>query len=150
MIYTGARRSDIVRLGRQHVRNGWLHLTQAKNAKRRPIKVDIPILPILQSVVDASPVGDLAFLATEHGRPFTVNGFGNKMRQWCNEAGLPHCSAHGLRKASATIAAENGATEDQLMAIFGWLTQTQAAHYTKAARRRKLAGDAMGLLEHRR
>jgi integrase len=150
LIYTGVRRSDVVRLGRQHVRAGWLRFTTAKNAARRPIKVEIPILPALQKVLDQSPVGDLTFLVTERGQPFTLNGFSNKMRQWCNEAELPHCSAHGLRKASASIAAENGATEDQLMAIFGWLRQAQAAHYTKGARRKTLAGDAMKLLVRRR
>jgi hypothetical protein len=34
-----------------------------------------------------------------------------------DEAGLPKCSAHGLRKAGATITAENGATDRQLMAF---------------------------------
>jgi hypothetical protein len=51
-----------------------------------------------------------------------------------------------LRKAGAAIAAENGATEHQLMAIFGWQTIKEAERYTKAARRRKMAGDAMPLL----
>ncbi|MFZ0055345.1 MAG: tyrosine-type recombinase/integrase [Pseudolabrys sp.] len=87
---------------------------------------------------------------TQFGRPFSVNGFGGWFRRRCNEAGLSHCSAHGLRKASAAIAAENGATEDQLMAIFGWTTPKQAAHYTKAARRRKLAAAGMELLERDR
>ena len=150
LIYTGQRRSDVVRFGRQHFRKGWLHFTQAKNQNRTPVNIEIPILPALQAIIDKSPVGDLTFLVTEFGKPFTANGFGNKMRRWCNAAGLTHCSAHGLRKASAVIAAENGATEDQLMAIFGWLTPKQAAHYTKAARRRKLAGDAMALLERHR
>ena len=36
---------------------------------------------------------------------FTAPGFGNKFRDWCNEAGLPHRSAHGCRKAGAKIAA---------------------------------------------
>jgi len=44
------------------------------------------------------------------------------------------------------LAAENGATEHQLMAIFGWRTSKEAERYTKAARRKKMAGDAMPLL----
>jgi integrase len=68
------------------------------------------------------------------------------MRQWCDEAGLPGCSAHGLRKAGATIAAENGASDRQLMAIYGWETAKQATLYTQKADRRKLAGAAMGLI----
>jgi hypothetical protein len=55
-------------------------------------------------------------------------------------------TAHGLRKAGATIAAENGATEQQLMAIYGWSTGKEAARCTRQANRRKLAGDAMGLV----
>jgi hypothetical protein len=64
----------------------------------------------------------------------------------CNDVGLSPCSAHGLRKSGATIAAENGASEHQLMAIFGWLTPKQAALYTRAARQKVLAGGAMHLL----
>jgi hypothetical protein len=51
-----------------------------------------------------------------------------------------------LRKAGAAIAADNGATESQLMAIFGWESMKEAARYTRAARRNKLARDAMPLL----
>ena len=52
--------------------------------------------------------------------------FGNKFRVWCDQAGLHHCAAHGQRKAGATIAANNGATAHQLMAIFGWETLKMA------------------------
>jgi len=71
--------------------------------------------------------GHLAYLVTEFGKPFTANEFGNWFRKRCDEAGLPQCSAHGLRKAGATIAANTGATEHQLMAIYGWESPKQAA-----------------------
>jgi site-specific recombinase XerD len=146
LLYTGARRSDVVLLGRQHVRNSWLKFTQQKNRHRRPVTIELPILPALQEVISASPTGDLTFLVTEYDKPFTAAGFGNWFRERCNEAGLARCSAHGLRKAGATIAAENGATTHQLMAIFGWLTMAEAERYTQAAQRKRMAGDAMGLL----
>jgi integrase len=146
LLYTGVRRSDVVRLGRQHVREDWLRFQQYKNRNRHPVLIEIPILPELQRIIDASPTGDLTFLVTDYGRPFTAPGFGNRFREWCNQAGLPHCTAHGLRKAGAAIAAENGATEHQLMSIFGWQTIKEAERYTKAARRKKMAGDAMPLL----
>jgi len=57
--------------------------------------------------------------------------------------------AHGLRKAGAATAAENGATTKQLMAIFGWLTLEQAKTYVQAAEKEKLAGEGMGLLVRR-
>ncbi len=73
------------------------------------------------------PTGNLAILVTTFGKPFTSNGFGNWFRKQCDEAGLKHSSAHGLRKAGAALAAENGATERQLMAIFGWTTMKEAS-----------------------
>lgn len=146
LLYTGQRRSDVVLLGRQHLSGGWLSFTQQKNKANAPVKVDIPVLPQLAEVIAATPSKGLAFLETVFGQPFTGNGFGNRMRKWCDDAGLAHCTAHGLRKAGATIAAENGATEAQLMAIFGWSTLKEASRYTRAARRKRLAGDAMHLL----
>ena len=145
LLWTGVRRSDLVRLGRQHVRNGWLRFTQQKNRKRKPVVTEIPILPELQMVIDASPTGDLTFLVTSTGAPYTLWGFGNWFRDRCVEAGVPG-RAHGLRKAGAATAAENGATTKQLMAIFGWLSAEEAERYTQAAERKRMAGDAMGLL----
>ena len=88
LLWTGVRRSDLVGLGRQHARAGWLEFTQAKNRNRRPVRIEIPILPQLQEVLEASPTGDLTYLVTEAGRPFSVAGFGNWFRARCNEAGL--------------------------------------------------------------
>ena len=146
LLYTGQRRSDIVLFGRQHVHQGALKFTQVKGRNRSPKRLELPILPELQEIIDASPTGHMTFLVTKFGKPFTANGFGGWFRRRCDEAGLRHCSAHGLRKAGAAIAAENGATESQLMAIFGWESMKEAARYTKAARQNKLARDAMPLL----
>ena len=105
-----------------------------------------PILPVLEDIIARSPTGDLTFLVTSFGKPFTAAGFGNWFREQCDEAALPHCSAHGLPKAGATIAAERGATDRQLMALYDWETAAQANVYTAAADRRQLAGEAARLL----
>lgn len=146
MLYTGQRRSDIVQFGKQHIRDGVLTFTQQKNKSRKPVTLTLPVLPALARIIEATPRRNLTLLETEHGRPFSVNGFGNKFRDWCDQAGLPHCTAHGLRKAGATIAAERGATEKQLMAIFGWSTLEQVQHYTRRASQAKLAAGAMHYL----
>ena len=73
----------------------------------------------------------IATVAPEFNRPFTANGFGGWFRDRCDEAGLPQCSAHGLRKAGAALAAENRASVHELMAIFGWLTMKEAERYTQ-------------------
>lgn len=153
LIYTGARRSDVVKLGRPHFRapdaeapHGWLAFRPHKTRKKGPMVV-IPILEPLAASIAAGPTGELTYLATTYGRPFTAAGFGNWFRDRCNEAGLPQCSAHGLRKAAATRCAEAGASTNQLMAIFGWMTMQEAERYTKAAGRQRMAGAAMsGLL----
>jgi len=147
LLYTGARRSDVVILGRQHVKDGWLVFHPVKNGGR--VTVEVPILPELAEAIEAAPTGDLTFLVTAHGKPFSAKGFGVRFRAWCDAADLPHCTAHGLRKAGACLAAENGASEKQLMAIFGWETMQQAELYTRAASRRRLAGDALKLLRRR-
>jgi integrase len=139
LIYTGARRSDVVQLGRQHMRDGCLSWRQHKGRNRTPTIVTVPVLPELQQVLDKSPTGDLTFLVTERGQPFTAAGFTNWFRDRCREAGLVDRSAHGLRKAAATYLAERGASTHVLMAIFGWRTLKQAERYTEAANRRQLA-----------
>lgn len=146
LLYTGVRRSDAARLGPQMERNGWIRFTEAKGQSRQVKVRELPILPELQVVLDATPSGHLAYLVTEFGKPFSAAGFGNWFRKRCDEAGLKHCSAHGLRKAGATIAADNGATEHQLMAIYGWASPKQAALYTRKANRKRLSKEAMHLL----
>jgi integrase len=130
------------------VKGGKLTFTQYKGRNRKPKQLTLPVLPVLQQIIDASPCGpDLTFLVTAFGKPFTDKGFGNKVRDWCDQAGLRHCTAHGLRKAGATIAADNGATAHQLMAVFGWSSLDQAELYTRGANQRRLAAGAMHLLE---
>ncbi len=143
LMYTGARRSDVVQLGQQHIRDGWITFKQRKTGGT----VELPVSPVLVEAIDAAAVvGASTFLVTEHGKPFSIAGFGNWFRRRCDEADLPHCSAHGVRKASAARAAENGATAHQLMAMFGWLTMREAERYTREAQRKKLAADATRLL----
>lgn len=132
-LYTGQRRSDIILFGRQHVQNGWLVFTQQKGKGRNPIKLEIPVVAELQRIIDASKTGDLTFLVNDYGRAFTNNGFGNRVRKWCDDAGLPHCSIHGLRKAAAARLAEQGCTEFEIMAITGHQTSKEVTRYTKAA-----------------
>ncbi|MFY9768915.1 MAG: tyrosine-type recombinase/integrase [Xanthobacteraceae bacterium] len=146
LLFLGPRRGDVVTLGRQHERDGWLRFVPRKTRYKRLEATEKPILPILADIIARSPTGDLTYLVTEYGRPFTASGFGNWFRARCDEAGLPHCSAHGLRKAGATIAAENGATDRQLMALYDWTSEKQANVYTAAANRKRLAGQAAQLL----
>ena len=108
-------------------------------------EVVLPVLAPLAASIAATRTGDLTFLVTERGTPFVKESFGNWFGEVCRKTGCPG-SAHGLRKSGATRAAENGATDRQLMALFGWKDGKMAAHYTRAADRKRLAADAARLL----
>jgi len=114
LLYTGQRRSDVAQLGPQHVRGGVLRFTQTKNAARQPVDMALPIITALQAVLDATECGATTFRVTEFRRPFSAAGFGNRFRAWCDEAGLGHCSAHGLRKAAAARLPELGASPHEI------------------------------------
>jgi integrase len=139
LLYTGQRRGDTVRMGRQHVRDGVLFLRQQKTGT----ELSLPLHPELQRVIADTPKRDMTYLTTQFGRPFTSNGFGNWFRDQCNAAGLPQCSAHGLRKAAARRLAEAGCTAHEIAAITGHASLKQVAHYTKAADQQRLATAAM-------
>jgi integrase len=141
LLYTGLRRGDAVRLGRQHVRDGIATIKTAKTGT----EVTLPILPVLAETLGAGPCGDLAFICGARGEPMAKKSFSNDFADACRAAGVPG-SAHGVRKIAATRAANAGATVAQLEAIFGWCGHGMASLYTRAADRRRLAVQAMHTL----
>lgn len=151
-LLTGVRRSDLVKIGRPHLRQTaegeaiTFTVTKGSHSKRRTLT--LPVLPALRMILDASQdlLGDLTFVTTAFGRPYSVNGFGAWFKRQCVAAGLPHCSAHGVRKLAATTMADNGATVHQLMAAFGWSKASQAEIYTVAADQQRLARDGFTLM----
>lgn len=152
-LLTGMRRSDVVRASDAWLippPNGdnrrWIRFDVHKGRNVSPVTVEIPILPDLDELLQATELGPDTWIATAFGKPFSHAGFGNWFRDRCNEADLPHCTIHGLRKAGSARAAENGATTEELMAMYGWRSAGQAAVYTRAANRGKMAGRAMELL----
>jgi integrase len=139
LLYTAQRRSDVVGMGRQHVRNGMIAVRQQKTGTM----LSIPIHPKLQEALAAAPDKHLTFLVTEFGKPFSIAGFGNWFRGRCIEAGLPKkCSTHGLRKAACRRLAEAGCTAHQIAAISGHLSLREVERYTKAADQAELARQA--------
>ncbi len=143
ILYTAQRRSDIVRIGSQHIRSGVMIVRAQKTSRTTGKTLEIPIHPALAEVLAATPTEHLTFLMTEAGAPFTAAGFGNKFREYCDEAGLEHCSAHGLRKAQCRRLAEAGCSEHQIAAISGHESLAEVRRYTRAAAQARLARAAM-------
>jgi integrase len=126
---------------------GRLKYVQAKNEHRSPVEMDTQVHPDLADVIAKTKLtGRETFLVIDYGKPFSPAGFGMRFRQWCDEAGLPHCSAHGLRKATAARLAERGASPHEIMAITGHRTLHEVERYTRGARQRELADRAMAKL----
>ena len=142
--YTGQRRGDIIRMGRQHIRGGFIQVRQQTTSA----VLEIPLHPALQEILAAHPAEHLTFLTTVYGQPFTAAGFTGWFRDRCREAGLPlGLSAHGLRKCCRL--AEAGCSAKQIGAISGHLSLKEVERYTRAAEQKRLAADAMAALRIR-
>ena len=126
-------------MGRQHIRDGAIHVRQQKTG----IELTIPIHATLAAIIAGTPADHLTLLTTQTSRPFSAAGFGNWFRDRCNEAGLAHCSAHGLRKAVARRLAEAGCTMHEIAAITGHASLSEVQRYTKAVGQARLARAAM-------
>ncbi|MEW6628690.1 MAG: tyrosine-type recombinase/integrase [Pseudomonadota bacterium] len=142
MLWTGQRGGDARVMGPPNIRNKRLVVTQEKTGAT----VSLPILSPLARSIMATKSGAMVFLLSEHGKPFSRKGFGNKIRQWCDEAGLPQCSAHGLRKAAARRFAEAGCTNQQIKSWTGHTTDSEVARYTAAADQQALSDAAAEML----
>lgn len=139
ILFTGASRQDAAAMGWQNVRAGRIFYRRGKTLG----DVDLPILEELDSVLSMVPKDRLIFVAKSGGQAYTPESFGNWFRDQCVAAGLPHCSAHGLRKAGATRLADAGANELEIMAFLGHRTPNEARTYIKKANRKRLADRGM-------
>ena len=135
LVETGLRKSDMVRLGRQHVRDdGNIKFKTRKTGA----EVVIPMSDEFKDTIAASRTGDLIFFATVNGSPMEPTSFGNWFAGACVAAGVPG-RAHGLRKRRATNLVEIDATLDELNVTMGWTGYKSASHYTKTKNKDKLA-----------
>jgi len=140
LLYTAQRRGDVIRMGRQHIKDGFIRVAQQKTGA----VLEIPIVQELREILAAHPAEHLTFLTTRAGQPFTGVGFTNWFRERCAEAGLPRgLVAHGLRKAACRRLAEAGCSASQIAAISGHATLREIERYTKAADQKRLATAAM-------
>ena len=146
LLWTGQRRSDARLFGPKHIVRGKINFKAAKNGA----DLWLPVARDLKAAIEAMPsVGISTYLVTEYGQPFTRAGFGTKMREWCNQAGLPKCSAHGLRKAITRRMAQTQGTDEEMMAVGGWRTSSQLRTYTASVEQEGLADSVMGRIEAR-
>jgi integrase len=144
LLYTAQRRGDVIRMGRQHIRDGVLHVKQKKTG----VELDIPVHSELRAIIDATPSQHLTFIVGERGKPMTPTFFSRWFRSQCDAAGLPRCcTGHGLRKAACRRLAEAGCSVNEISAISGHKTLKEIERYTKAADQARMARNAMARTE---
>ncbi len=142
-LWTGNRKTDALSLGRQHIKDGTFRIRQQKTGKA----IIIPIAPALAEAITATPIGNnMTLLTNAYGNAFTSAGFGNRMRKWCDEAGLPQCTTHGLRKAISNRMALSGAGNQGIKSITGHSGDSEVAHYTREVDQEALAKSTMSKL----
>jgi integrase/recombinase XerD len=86
----------------------------------------------------------MLFVTTTQGKQFTRVYFNNWRRDCVvDPIGLRHCTPHGIRKGVLTIAAEEGATAHELMALAGHTNLAQTEVYTRKVRQARLTSSAL-------
>ena len=152
LLYTGQRRSDAVRMGRQHITADGrsIRVKQAKGGE----ELVLPIHPALREALAAVPHGQLTFLQSQQGKaskPFTPNGFYMRFVEWARAAGVGKgLSPHGLRKAAARRLAEARCSPHQIMAVTGHKTLAEVERYTRAVDQERMARSGIARIGRRR
>ena len=167
MRFTIVRLSDCIRLGPQHLHKGCLNFTEYKGGHSKvigryaPVPKDrtIRIVPELQQALDAameantaqakkkgSNVTQLTFLTTPTGKQFSEENFSIWWRKRLDDIGLNHCTAHGVRRGVAKMAAERGASGHMLMSMGGWTNLKQVQTYTEEVDRLRLTNEGLELV----
>jgi integrase len=142
LLGSALRCADVIRVGRQHTRGGYI-----VNVKQQKTGTTLPPIPITTELAEAinaaAPSEHVTFLINERGGSFTAKRFGQWFTEQCERIGLKGCSPHGLRKAACVRLAESGCTAPEIAAISGHASLNEVARYIAKADRAKLARNAM-------
>ncbi|MGN6208800.1 tyrosine-type recombinase/integrase [Asticcacaulis sp.] len=144
LLFTGQRRSDIVKMGHQHVRADEISVVQQKTGTR----LWIPMHPILIEEIALWPKDQMMFLVNKRtGKPLSQEGFSNWIRDSAREAGITELrSPHGLRKAACRRLIEAGCDGETARAISGHASDKALQIYIKDVNQRKMARRAINSL----
>ena len=139
--YTGAGRSEIARLGPQHIVDNEITIARQKTG----ITATILVHPELRAILAATSITGLStFLVTKTGKTYAPNDLSDQFRQRCDEAGLPpQYTLHGLRHSMGDTLAEHDATPNEIASVLGHAGARSALHYTQGADRKRMARKAM-------
>jgi integrase len=138
-LYSGQRRSDVVRFKWTDFDGDRMPLTQQKTGKR----LVLPVLPAWREALDAAPRHGEYVIGTIHGGQRSLKGLTVDFQDWTEAAGLKGCTLHGLRKTLGKIIVETGGTTRELMGALGHETLAHAELYSRDAEQEALARAAL-------
>lgn len=136
---TGASIVDAVQIGPGMVRAGWLHYRRQKSGSDAVCPMTAETAPKwfehddhLDRCIAAQP-RHMTYMVTAAGAPRSHKAASQWFAAACRAAKLDGLTAHGIRKHRASVFLENGASEEQRMAILGHETASETRRYSKAA-----------------
>lgn len=142
LLFTGLRRSDAVRIGRQHIQGDRIVTKITKSQDQ--VEISIPVHPEFRAVLNTIKHHHLNFITTERGAARSEKAFTNWIIEAARDAGLPpHRSPHGLRKSACIRLAEAGCTASEIMSITGHRNLAEVETYVRGANREKLSDSAI-------
>lgn len=142
LLATALRKTDALLVGDDNRVGERLRLYHTKNDSETFVMIG----PDLLAALEASGTEGTPWLKTQFGKPYSSTGFYNWFKRACVKAGIPHCSPHGLRKATSRRLAESGATVLQGRAVTGHKTDREFAKYAESANRTAMADQALANL----
>ena len=141
---TAARKCNVAELTRDDIKQGRIITQHAKDGNEASVRM----LATTREALEALPAAPIRHLVvTQFGKPFSVGGLGNRFRKWADDAGLPHCTIHGLRKALARRAAETGSTDAEGQSVTGHKKADTFIGYRKKAERNAMSDKVMDRIE---
>ena len=143
---TAQRRGDLVKMGPPDLLVDAASRVVGHGIKQTKTGAEVfaPLTePLAWAIMATERPGRTTWLVTEAGRPFTVNGFGNRFRRWSKAAGVAK-PLHGLRKYGLTTLLNNGASAVEAMALSGHTSFKEFSNYVKTRDRRALSIRAFG------
>ena len=145
LYFTGQRIGDVTRMGRAHIVNGVLHITQEKTG----LSLKIPVHKRLAEIIEQdAPKDALVFLLGDRGRPVTESGLRQRIQKWALVKHRQRIVPHGLRKNAVNALLVASCSSAEVSAITGQSLQ-MVEHYAKERNRDELGRSAILKFEAR-
>ena len=145
-LYTGQRKSDLVRMKWDDYDGKFIHVVQRKTGK----ELYIPVHPKLRRALkemreDISQRKRLNpyILKNMYGDPLSPGSFSRAVTQHARKIGLVGKCIHGIRKTTASILAEAGCSVWEIAAITGHSSVRELEAYAAGREQRRLAQSAV-------